>query len=276
MPRIALRLAYDGTGYCGWQTQPSRQSLQDALEAALASIAGEPVQVVCAGRTDAGVHALSQVVHFDTEALRPLSAWVKGVNHCLSQHHEHKGSGGIGQMMVRHAQVTSEAFHARFSASARRYFYVIYNNEDWHPLWINRSGFYYRKIDVSAMREAAAILLGRHDFSAFRAAECQAKSPIRTIESLSIRADSPFVIVQVQADGFLHHMIRNMVGALLAIACGDEPVHRMRDWLDSADRRLLPASFAASGLYFAGAQYPAESLGFPTFSGIDEILPGLS
>lgn len=276
MPRIALRLAYDGTGYCGWQTQHSRESLQDALEFALASIALEPVKVVCAGRTDTGVHALSQLVHFDTEADRPLRAWVKGANQFLLQQHAAKSSAGAGRIMVQHAQIVSEDFHARFSALARRYFYVIYNHESWHPHWVNRAGFWYRKIDLTVMRQAAAVLIGRHDFSAFRAAECQARSPIRTIQCLNIRHDPPFVVVEVQADGFLHHMIRNMVGALLSIACGDEPVQRISDWLAAADRRALPPTFAACGLYFAGALYPPGALGFPTLSDIDEILPGLS
>jgi tRNA pseudouridine38-40 synthase len=158
---------------------------------------------------------------------------------------------------------------------SRAYFYLIYNREAWHPHWVNRSGFYYRPLALVAMQEAALALIGRHDFSAFRAAECQAKSPIRTIQSLTIQAHPPFFMVQVKADGFLHHMIRNIVGALLAIGCGDAPVSKMRAWLQAGERSLLPPTFAASGLYFAGAQYPPELLSFPTLCSTEEILPGL-
>lgn len=276
MPRVVLRLAYDGTGYCGWQTQSNRQSLQDDLELALSQIALEKVRVFCAGRTDASVHALSQIVHFDTEANRPLTAWVKGVNRCLSELYAQPRHYGLGRMMVRNAQQTSTAFHARFSATSRTYFYVIYNDVDWHPHWVNRSGFYYRSLDLPAMQEAALALEGCHDFSAFRAAECQAKSPIRTIQYLKIKTYPPFLLAQIQADGFLHHMIRNIIGALLAIGSGDEPVARMRQWLLAGERSLLPPTFAASGLYFAGAQYPPTILSFPTLCGHEEILPGLA
>lgn len=275
MPRVALRVAYDGRGYCGWQTQANRQSLQDDLELAISRIAMEQVRVFCAGRTDADVHALSQIVHFDTQALRPIQAWIKGVNRHLAEHYEQQRSHGFGRMMVCNAQETSADFHARFSAIARSYFYVIYNREAWHPHWMNRSGFYYRPLDVDAMREAALALKGRHDFSAFRAAECQAKSPVRTIQDLNIRAHPPFFLVQVKADGFLHHMIRNIVGALIAIGCGDEPVSKMRAWLQAGERSLLPPTFAASGLYFAGAQYQPDVLAFPTLCSTEEILPGL-
>ncbi|NCW01249.1 MAG: tRNA pseudouridine(38-40) synthase TruA, partial [Betaproteobacteria bacterium] len=252
-----------------------RNSLQDELEAAIADIALEPVRVVCAGRTDTGVHALSQLVHFDTQALRPLSAWVKGVNRVLVQRHEQRDGQGLGRMMVRDAQTTAEDFHARFSALARRYIYVIYNANDWHPHWVNRSGFYYRELDVDAMQKAADLLIGEHDFSAFRAAGCQAASPIRTLQSFSLKAHKPFILAHVQADAFLHHMIRNMLGALLAIGSGDEPPERMPEWLHAADRRLLPPTFSPTGLYFAGAIYPEGALGFSSLSGAEEILPGL-
>ena len=273
MARIALKLAYVGTGYRGWQTQLDGQGLQDDLELALATIALEPVRVVCAGRTDADVHALSQVVHFDTEAVRPLRAWVKGVNRCLAEHYEQVRRGGFGRMMVREAEETKASFHARFSAIARTYYYVIYNDRDWHPHWIDRSGFYYRPLSLEAMKEAASHLIGRHDFSSFRAAQCQATSPVRSVHAITINAYRPLILVKVKADGFLHHMIRNMVGALLAIGCGDEPPIRMRHWLKAAERSLLPPTFAPGGLYFAGADYAPDALSFPTVSGMNEIFP---
>lgn len=254
MPRYALTLAYDGSRFCGWQTQPDGQAAQDVLERALAAIAGHAVDTVCAGRTDAGVHALRQVVHFDSATQRPLTAWVRGVNAHLP-----------AAMSVRSATEVPEAFHARYGAVRRRYRYLLHRSPVRHPLLAQRAGWTWRDADVALMREGAALLAGEHDFSAFRSAQCQAATPVRTLETLSLAERGAFVLFTFTANAFLHHMIRNIVGALLAVGERRRPPAWIAEVLAGRDRRRSAATFAPDGLYLEGAQYDAR-FGVPSWS----------
>ena len=242
--RIALGLEYDGCGFCGWQSQTAGCGVQDALEAALSAIAGEPVSVVTAGRTDTGVHALSQVVHFDTAVQRPDSAWVRGVNAFLPH--------GVA---VNWAQRVDDGFHARFSAVERRYSYVLLNRPARPGLLHGKVGWFHAPLDYPAMREAAACLLGEHDFSAFRAAECQAKTPIKTLHQLDIQQSGEFLLFHLRANAFLHHMVRNLVGSLVYVGKGRYPPARIAEILHCRDRRLAAPTFAPDGLYLTGVGY---------------------
>ena len=255
MPRLALTLAYDGSRFNGWQTQPGGEAAQDVLERALAAIAGQPVATICAGRTDAGVHALRQVVHFDAVAERPLSAWVRGVNSHLPE--------GIA---VRSATPVADEFHARYGAARRRYRYLLYRSPVRHPLLSRRAGWTFRDPEVARMREAAALVVGEHDFSAFRSSECQAASPVRTLEELSLQERGAFVLFTFTGNAFLHHMIRNLMGALVAIGEGRRPPAWIGELLAGRDRREAPATFAPDGLYFDGAQYDPR-FGVPSWGG---------
>lgn len=245
--RFALALEYDGTAFSGWQSQPSGATVQDALERALEAIAGSAVRAHAAGRTDSGVHATAQVVHFDTDAARPVTAWVRGVNAHLP-----------GSMAVLWACRAGEDFHARFSATARHYTYLLWNAPVRPALWAERLGWYHRRLDVDAMRTAAAALVGTHDFSAFRAAECQAKTPVKTLSRLSIQRDGDMVRLDFSANAFLHHMIRNIVGSLVHVGTGKAPPAWLVDVLASRDRMRAAATFAAQGLYLTGVDYPAS------------------
>ena len=249
--RLALCLEYDGRGFCGFQSQGSRCGVQDALELALREIAQRDVATIPAGRTDAGVHATSQVVHADVPDDRPLTAWVRGVNAKLPP-----------AVAVLWAQPVPESFHARFAATARHYTYLLLARPERPGLLAGRVGWYHRALDVAAMRDAASRVVGRHDFSAFRAAGCQAKSPVKTLHRFDIDASADLVRFSLSADAFLHHMVRNLVGALVAIGAGKASPAWMRDLLDARDRTRGPATFAPDGLYFTGADYDA-SFGLP-------------
>jgi tRNA pseudouridine38-40 synthase len=253
MSRIALTLAYDGSGFRGWQTQPGGDAAQDVLERALAAIAGHPVSTICAGRTDAGVHALRQVVHFDSGADRALSAWVRGANAHLP-----------ATLAVRSATQVADAFHARYGATRRRYRYLLHRAPVRHPLLAGRAGWTFRHPDVARMREAAALLVGEHDFSAFRSAECQAASPVRRLEELVLHERGPFVVFTFTGNAFLHHMVRNLVGALLAVGERRQPVGWIAEVLAGRDRRRSAPTFAPDGLYLDGAQYDAR-FGVPSW-----------
>ena len=218
--------------------------MQDALEEAIAAIAGHPVNVVAAGRTDAGVHAVSQIVHFDTDAARPRSAWVRGVNTHLAD-----------DAAVLWAHPVAAEFHARFAATARHYTYVLLTRAERPGLLAKRVGWYHRPLDIEAMRAGAAHLEGTHDFSAFRAAECQAKSPVKTLSRLAIAREGPFVRLDFSANAFLHHMIRNIVGALIYVGTGRQSPDWIAELLAARDRTRAAPTFAAEGLYFAGADY---------------------
>lgn len=249
--RLALALEYDGRGFCGFQSQPSRCGVQDALERALREIAQADVVAIPAGRTDAGVHAVSQIVHADVPDNRPLTAWVRGVNANLPP-----------AIAVLWAQPVPDAFHARFAATARHYAYLLLARPERPGLMAGRVGWYHRALDVDAMREAASLAVGRHDFSSFRAAECQAKSPVKTLHRFALSVQGDMVRIEVSADAFLHHMVRNLVGALVGIGAGKAPPSWMAELIGARDRTKGPATFAADGLYFCGADYDA-AFGLP-------------
>ncbi|MDO8933039.1 MAG: tRNA pseudouridine(38-40) synthase TruA [Rhodocyclaceae bacterium] len=257
MVRIALGVEYDGSGFAGWQSQSHGNTVQDALEKALTAIADHPLRVVCAGRTDAGVHALGQVVHFDTTADRPDSAWVRGVNAHLPP-----------QVAVGWARPVAAEFHARFSARSRTYRYLLLNRPVRPALLAGRCGWFHRPLDVAAMRAAAACLVGEHDFTAFRAAECQAKSPVKQLYRADIATEGEFVLFEFHANAFLHHMIRNLVGSLVYIGKGKHPPQWLAELLAGRDRSRAAPTFDAAGLYFAGVEYdpcwqlPGGSPGF--------------
>lgn len=245
--RVALGLEYDGSAFCGWQTQPSRCGVQDRLEAALALIAGDLVETVCAGRTDAGVHALEQIVHFDTGAHRPCSAWVRGVNASLP--------AGIAVIWAHEAD---DEFHARYSARRRHYRYVLLNHAVRPAAAHGRVGWFHMPLDVERMRQAASLLTGQHDFSAFRSSQCQARSPVRELEPISIERRGAYVVFDFSANAFLHHMVRNLVGTLVFVGKGKHPPGWAGDVLRNRDRSQAAPTFDASGLYLARVEYDAR------------------
>ncbi len=247
MVRIALGLEYDGAGFHGWQSQPDGNTVQDALERALAEVAGGPLRVVCAGRTDAGVHALCQVVHFDTQAARPDSAWVRGTNAHLP-----------AQVAVRWALSVADEFHARFSARSRNYRYLLHNHSVRPALNHGRMGWYHHRLNVDEMRRACLHVLGEHDFSAFRAAQCQAKSPVKTLSRAEISRSGDMVVFEFCANAFLHHMVRNLVGALVSVGRGKHPPIWLAEVLAGRDRGRAAPTFSPAGLYFAGAEYESR------------------
>ena len=245
--RIVLGLEYCGTGFCGWQSQPQGCGVQDALEAAISAIAGEKIVVTAAGRTDAGVHAAFQVAHFDTTAPRPLSAWVRGVNRHLPP--------GVAVLWAREV---SEAFHARFAATQRGYRYVLLNHPVRPGLHHGLIGWSHRPLDSDAMNRAAAHLIGRHDFSAFRAAECQARSPVKELRLARIERRGDYLLCDFHADGFLHHMVRNLMGCLVHIGAGAQAPEWIHGILLGRDRALAAPTFDAAGLYLTHLRYPAD------------------
>jgi len=245
--RIALGLEYEGGPFHGWQSQADGRGVQDALERALTAVAGAPVAAVAAGRTDAGVHATLQVAHFDSAADRPESAWVRGVNALLP-----------GSIAVRWALPVADEFHARFSATGRHYAYLLCNRPVRPALLRSRVGWYHRPLAVEPMRSAAEALLGRHDFSAFRAAECQAKSPLKTLDRVDIAREDDMIRFDLHADAFLQHMVRNIVGALVYVGSGRQPVTWLRELLEGRDRTRGAPTFSASGLYLTGVDYPTH------------------
>lgn len=245
--RVAIGLEYRGTDWLGWQSQPCKKTIQDALEAAISKIAEQPVSVICAGRTDTGVHALHQVAHFDTSAQRPLSAWVRGVNSHLPS-----------SIAVLWAQEVSDEFHARFSARGRRYQYKLINRPQRLGLESGKFGWYHRPLNLESMQAAAEKLLGEHDFSAFRAAHCQAKSPVKTMGLAKVVQDGSCFTFDFAASAFLHHMIRNLVGTLVHIGAGRQSVAWMDDLLAMKDRRFAAPTFSPDGLYFLGPAYEAR------------------
>jgi tRNA pseudouridine38-40 synthase len=242
--RIALGLEYDGGAFCGWQSQPSGCGVQDALERALAGICGHCVRVHAAGRTDRGVHASGQVVHFDTPVARPLTAWVRGVNVGLPK-----------AAAVRWAQPVADEFHARFSATGRSYAYLLLNRPSRAGLLHGRVGWFHLPLDVARMRAAAAALVGTHDFSAFRAAECQAGSPIRELRRLDIERHADMIVLRLEANAFLQRMVRNIVGSLVYVGKGRYPPDWIGEVLASRDRARAAPTFAPDGLYLQAVEY---------------------
>lgn len=245
--RIALGVEYDGSSYNGWQSQPDVPNVQDALQAALGSVAGENIAILTAGRTDTGVHALEQVVHFDTSIERPLTAWVRGTNALLPK-----------DIAVLWAHVVPDEFHARFSAQARSYQYVLVNRPSRCAVHHDKVGWFHLPLDVDAMREAAQYLLGEHDFSAFRSSQCQARTPVKNLTQLDIRLQGDAIIFDLTANAFLHHMVRNIVGCLVYVGKGKHPPQWMAEVLEGRERKLAAPTFAPDGLYLRNITYAAK------------------
>ena len=245
--RIALGVEYDGRPYFGWQCQGKLATVQDTLQDAVSRIAAFHTPVFAAGRTDAGVHALEQVLHFDTAAVRPLSAWVRGVNASLP-----------ASIAVRWAHVVPEDFHARFSALARSYRYFLVNRPVRPAVWAGKAGWFHLPLDVGAMQEAAGFLIGEHDFSAFRAAECQASSPVKCMQSIDIRKEGEMVVFDFTANAFLHHMVRNLVGSLIHVGKGKRPPSWIAELLECRNRSLAAPTFMPDGLYLRRIRYDGK------------------
>jgi tRNA pseudouridine38-40 synthase len=241
-----LGVAYDGRRFHGWQSQPDGQTVQDHLEAALSRFADAPVATVCAGRTDTGVHALQQVVHLDPPVHRDLFSWVRGTNRFLPP-----------DIAVQWCCEVSAEFHARNSARGRRYRYLLLESTVRPSLEAGRCGWVFRPLDGQAMQRAAAHLLGEHDFSAFRAAACQAPSPVKTLRQLDISRHGAYWRFEFEASAFLHHMVRNIMGCLVAVGTGSHPPDWMAEVLASRSRQAAAPTFAPDGLYFVGPQYDA-------------------
>lgn len=242
--RIALGVEYAGDAFEGWQSQKHGRTVQDHLERAIAAIAGHTVRLHCAGRTDAGVHATAQVIHFDTPAERRDESWVRGVNSLLPP-----------DVAVRWATAVDDTFHARYVAEARRYRYILLNARVRPALLARRVGWFHVDLDAAVMADAAARLVGWHDFSAFRAAGCQAKTPVRLMHSAQVRREGAYLLFDFHANGFLHHMVRNLVGALVQVGKGMQSSQWLAELLDQRDRRLAAPTFPPHGLYLCGVDY---------------------
>lgn len=245
--RVALGLEYAGTRFCGWQTQPDQLTVQDVLERALLKFVTHPVATICAGRTDTGVHAVSQVVHIDVDCSRPESNWVRGLNTYLPE-----------DVCVRWVKRVDGEFSARFSALSRTYEYWIYNDAIRSPVLAAQTGWVFRPLNERWMREAARYLLGEHDFTSFRAADCQAATPVRTIQTLDVRRVGKLVGIKIRANAFLQHMVRNIVGSLVYVGTGRESVGWMKDVLDARSRGVAAPTFEARGLYLTSVEYPVR------------------
>jgi tRNA pseudouridine38-40 synthase len=293
--RIVLGVQYDGGPWQGWQTQRHGQTVQDTLETALQRFALAPLQAVCAGRTDSGVHALEQVVHFDTTVIRDAASWVRGVNAFLPASIavrwacELPVSAAIASASALTSTLTSasppaggpavalsppslspchssssshyvreDGFHARFSAVARTYHYLLYNHPVRSPLLAGRAGWVFRPLALTRMREAAQYLVGTHDFSTFRSIECQAKTPVRSMHSLDIVQSGDMFIFSLRANAFLHHMVRNIIGSLIAVGQGKQAPEWIAELLLQRDRSKAAPTFMADGLYLARVDYPAD------------------
>ncbi|MCC7257459.1 MAG: tRNA pseudouridine(38-40) synthase TruA [Gammaproteobacteria bacterium] len=251
MPRLAIGIEYDGTAFCGWQRQAHAGSIQAAVETAVSAVADEPVAVNAAGRTDAGVHACAQVAHFDTGARRSLRSWLLGVNSNLP-----------AQVSVAWVREVPETFEARYSALARTYHYLILNRDARSALHHDRAWWVTAALALAPMQAAAAELLGEHDFSAFRAAQCQARSPRRELQRLVLTRQGGFIVVECRANAFLHHMVRNIVGSLVRVGRGEAEPGWLGRVLRERDRRAAGMTAPACGLYLTAVSYP-EHFGIP-------------
>ena len=249
--RYALGIEYDGSGFFGWQTQRQQPTVQATLEAALSRVANHPVSVACAGRTDTGVHARAQVVHFDSYAERSLRSWILGANSNLPD-----------SVCVVWARQVSDEFHARFTALGRSYEFVILNRWVRPALDTGKVCWERQPLDAGAMNLAAQALLGEHDFTSFRSSGCKANHPVRTVQAVSVSRSGSEVKVSIAANGFLYHMVRNIVGALIEVGRGERPVEWLGEVLAARDRSIAGVTAAPGGLYFAGARYP-RAFGLP-------------
>jgi tRNA pseudouridine38-40 synthase len=249
--RIALGVEYNGRAFHGWQRQAECATVQAAFESALSLVANHRVVLHNAGRTDTGVHGLNMVAHFDTESERPMKAWVLGVNSYISQHHD-------GQCSVRWAKPVSNDFHARFSALSRRYRYQIYNRRTRSAIHRGWSTHCFQPLNAERMNAAAQALLGVHDFDSYRTVHCQAHSPVREILDIVVKREDDRVIMEVEANGFLHHMVRNIAGVLMTIGSGEKPVEWAAEVLAVCDRTKGGMTAPPDGLYFLDVRYPTE------------------
>lgn len=252
--RIALGVEYEGADFSGWQVQARGRTVQAVVEAALAEVANHAVRLFCAGRTDTGVHATGQVVHFESNAARSGRNWVHGANANLPD-----------DVAIIWAKPVSGGFHARFSAQRRRYRYVIYSRPVRPTFLARRVTWDYRPLDIERMQVAANHLIGEHDFSSYRAYSCQAKSPVRTVHKLTLNRSGEFIMLDIEANAFLHHMVRNVVGVLAAIGAGERPVDWSREVLEQRERKLGGVTAPPHGLYLVGVEYP-EEFGIPYLS----------
>ncbi len=263
--RIALGIAYRGQSYHGWQSQPDGKTVQDALERALAEFVGLPrgeiVATVCAGRTDAGVHALNQVVHFDAPVVREEFSWVRGTNRYLPE-----------DIAVQWARTVEPDFHARNGARGRRYAFLVRESAVRPAIEAGLCGWVFKSLDMDAMRQAARALIGEHDFSSFRSSQCQALSPVKELRSIDIARIGDYWRFDFEASAFLHHMVRNIMGALIAIGSGSQPAGFMAELLALRNRELAPPTFPAAGLYFLGPRYDPH-LGLPQRTSAHDWLP---
>ena len=265
--RIALGISYSGSAYEGWQSQLSGNTLQDKLEVALGKFAAQPIRTLCAGRTDSGVHALMQVVHFDTPLQRETRSWIRGVNAFLPP-----------DIAVQWAQEVPESFHCRGSAIARRYAYVVLESTVRPSVEAGRVGWVYRPLSGTAMLEAASYLKGEHDFSSFRAAQCQAKSPVKTISRIDISRrlteglNTSYWRFEFEANAFLHHMIRNIMGCLVTVGQGTQAPSWINDVLAARNRDAAAPTFSPDGLYFLGPVYE-DHHGIPNRTAAYDWLP---
>ncbi|RAM63088.1 tRNA pseudouridine synthase A [Herbaspirillum rubrisubalbicans] len=271
--RVVLGVQYDGASWQGWQTQPHRQTVQDQLEAALQRFSTTSIATTCAGRTDSGVHALEQVVHFDTAIARDRFSWVRGTNAflpptiavrwaCELPWVDDAAIAGAQAAELHGAEregaesLAQFGFHARFSAIARTYHYVLYNHAVRSPLLAGKAGWTFRPLDADRMHRAAQYLIGEHDFTSFRAVECQAKSPVRKMESIAVRRYGDMIVFTLKANAFLHHMVRNIVGSLVVVGSGKQGPEWMGQVLALRDRSRAAPTFMPDGLYLARVDYP--------------------
>ena len=246
--RVALGIEYDGSEYYGFQKQKStEQTIQGNLENSISKVANHSIKTFCSGRTDAGVHAFMQVVHFDTESRRSTREWVRGINSYLPH-----------DIKVLWSKELDETFHARYSATHRSYLYRILNNQTPSALWSKRSLFIPQKLDIRAMRAASKYLIGEHDFSSFRGSGCQSNSPVRTIEDIKITKKNNFITFELRANAFLLHMVRIIIGTLLMVGKREIKPVEMKNILNEKDRRIAGKTVSSSGLYFLGPKYPAK------------------
>jgi tRNA pseudouridine38-40 synthase len=264
MPRIVLGISYNGHSFSGWQSQASANTVQDVLERALADFGGDakPVSTVCAGRTDAGVHAAMQVAHFDTELQRDEVSWVRGTNRFLP-----------ASVAVEFAREVTPDFHSRASARTRRYAYVLLESTVRPSLDAGRVGWSFRPLDGAAMQAACDVLLGEHDFSSFRAAQCQALSPVKTLLRADATRHGSYWRFDFEANAFLHHMIRNIMGCVVAVGNGSQSVAWLAEVLAARCRQIAAPTFAADGLYFLGPRYDAH-WAMPERTPVFDALPG--
>ncbi len=258
--RYAVGVEYDGTAFHGWQIQAGVNTVQEQLQTALTCVANHPVAVQCAGRTDTGVHAIGQVVHFDSDATRSTRNWLLGTNVNLPD-----------DVNINWIVPVSNDFHARFSAIKRSYKYVIYNGKTRSSIWRNRAVWERRELDVELMKLAAKPLVGTHDFSSYRTVACQAKSPVRSLTKLELRRDRDTITIELTANAFLHHMVRNIAGVLITIGYGDRPVGWAKEVLEHRDRTLGGVTAPPHGLYLTEVVYPPE-FGLPTFQDHADLL----